>query len=296
MKTLDHIPTGKIERAATLVKTGIKIGGNYAKYYTKKMVSPSLDKEQLNQDNAEDIYDGLKDLKGSALNVAQMLSMEKNLLPRAFVEQFSLAQFSVPPLSAPLVRKVFKRYQGAYPEEVYDTFSKDSINAASIGQVHKATKDGKILAVKIQYPGVAESVTSDLALVRPVALRMFNLKGQDTDKYFKEVEDKLIEETDYVLEVTQSQEISKACSTIANINFPEYYPSMSNSRIITMDWIQGEHLSEYVAKPFSEVHGNLLGQALWDFYMYQIHMLRKVPLTQEIFSLGPLKLNWGIQN
>jgi predicted unusual protein kinase regulating ubiquinone biosynthesis (AarF/ABC1/UbiB family) len=187
-----------------------------------------------------------------------------------------LAQFSVPPLSAPLVRKVFKRYQGAYPEEVYDTFSKDSINAASIGQVHKATKDGKILAVKIQYPGVAESVTSDLALVRPVALRMFNLKGQDTDKYFKEVEDKLIEETDYVLEVTQSQEISKACSTIANINFPEYYPSMSNSRIITMDWIQGEHLSEYVAKPFSEVHGNLLGQALWDFYMYQIHMLRKV--------------------
>ncbi|MDG1214152.1 MAG: AarF/UbiB family protein [Flavobacteriaceae bacterium] len=276
MKTLDHIPTGKIERATTLVKTGIKIGGNYAKYYSKKIISPSLDKEQLNQDNAEDIYDGLKDLKGSALKVAQMLSMEKNLLPRAFVEQFSLAQFSVPPLSAPLVRKVFKRYQGAYPEEVYDTFFKDSVNAASIGQVHKATKDGKTLAVKIQYPGVADSVKSDLALVRPVALRMFNLKGQDTDKYFKEVEDKLIEETDYVLEVAQSQEISKACSVIENISFPAYYPSMSNTRIITMDWIQGVHLSEYVAKPFSEVHGNLLGQALWDFYMYQIHVLRKV--------------------
>jgi predicted unusual protein kinase regulating ubiquinone biosynthesis (AarF/ABC1/UbiB family) len=174
------------------------------------------------------------------------------------------------------VRKVFKRYQGAYPEEVYDTFSKDSVNAASIGQVHKATKDGKTLAVKIQYPGVADSVKSDLALVRPVALRMFNLKGQDTDKYFKEVEDKLIEETDYELEVAQSQEISKACSVIENISFPAYYPSMSNTRIITMDWIQGVHLSEYVAKPFSEVHGNLLGQALWDFYMYQIHVLRKV--------------------
>lgn len=276
MKTLDHIPTGKIERASTLVKTGIKIGGNYAKYYTKKMISPDLDKEQLNQDNAEDIYDGLKDLKGSALKVAQMLSMEKNLLPRAFVEQFSLAQFSVPALSAPLVRKIFKKYQGAYPEEVYDTFSKDSINAASIGQVHKATKDGKTLAVKIQYPGVADSVKSDLALVRPVALRMFNLKGQDSDKYFKEVEDKLIEETNYVLEVQQSQEISAACSGIPNMSFPEYYPSMSNSRIITMDWMEGEHLSEYVAKPFSAAHGHLLGQALWDFYMYQIHVLRKV--------------------
>ncbi|MEN8666869.1 MAG: AarF/UbiB family protein [Flavobacteriaceae bacterium] len=276
MKTLDHIPTGKIERASTLVKTGIKIGGNYAKYYSQKILSPSKDKEQLNQDNASDIYDGLKGLKGSALKVAQMLSMEKNLLPRAYVEQFSLAQFSVPALSAPLVRKIFKTYQGAFPEEVYDTFSKDSINAASIGQVHKATKDGKNLAVKIQYPGVAESVKSDLALVRPVALRMFNLKGKDSDKYFKEVEDKLTEETNYVLEVSQSQEISKACAHIPNLLFPNYYPQWSNQRIITMDWMEGTHLSEYAKTNFPPEHGQVLGQALWDFYMFQIHQLRKV--------------------
>jgi predicted unusual protein kinase regulating ubiquinone biosynthesis (AarF/ABC1/UbiB family) len=276
MKTLDHIPTGKIERASTLVKTGFKIGGNYAKYYTKKIITPSLDREQLNQDNAIDIYDGLKDLKGGALKVAQMLSMEKNLLPRAYVEQFSLAQFSVPPLSAPLVRKIFKTYQGAYPEQVYDTFSKDSVNAASIGQVHKATKDGKLLAVKIQYPGIADSVKSDLALVRPVALRMFNLQGKDSGKYFKEVEDKLLEETNYILEVEQSQEISRACAHIPSLIFPTYYPEMSNQRIITMDWMEGKHLSEYAKAGFSAVHGHILGQALWDFYMYQIHSLRKV--------------------
>ncbi|MCW1953114.1 MAG: AarF/UbiB family protein [Flavobacteriia bacterium] len=276
MKTLDHIPTGKIERASTLVKTGIKIGGNYAKYYSQKILSPSTDKEQLNQDNASDIYDGLKGMKGSALKVAQMLSMEKNLLPRAYVEQFSLAQFSVPPLSAPLVRKIFKTYQGAFPEEVYDTFSKDSINAASIGQVHKATKNGKNLAVKIQYPGVAESVKSDLALVRPVALRMFNMKGKDSDKYFKEVEDKLTEETNYILEVAQSQEISSACAHIPNLAFPSYYPEWSNQRIISMDWMEGIHLSEYAQTDFPAQHGHILGQALWDFYMFQIHALKKV--------------------
>ncbi len=276
MKTLDRIPTGKIERASKLVKTGVKIGGNYAKYYGKKLVNSELTKDELNEDNATDIYDGLKSLKGSALKVAQMLSMEKNLLPNAYVEKFSLSQFSVPPLSAPLVRKTFKKYLGKYPEEVYDTFAKDSINAASIGQVHKATKDGKDLAVKIQYPGVAKSISSDLALVKPIALRMFNIKGKDSDKYFKEVEDKLVEETNYLLEIEQSQEITKACSKIKNLRFPQYYPEMSSEKIITMDWMTGQHLGEFTKTEFSQELGDKLGQTLWDFYMYQIHGLRKV--------------------
>lgn len=276
MKTLDRIPTGKIERASRLVKTGVKIGGNYAKYYSKKLVNPNLNKDELNENNAEDIYDGLKTLKGSALKVAQMLSMEKNMLPSAYVEKFSLSQFSVPPLSAPLVRKTFKKYLGKYPEEIYDTFERDSINAASIGQVHKATKDGKHLAVKIQYPGVAESISSDLALVKPIALKMFNIKGKDSEKYFKEVEDKLFEETDYLLEIKQSKEITASCSLIEGLEFPEYYEDLSSERIITMDWMNGKHLSEFAKTDFSQELGDKLGQTLWDFYMYQIHVLRKV--------------------
>ena len=276
MKTLDKIPTGKIERASKLVKTGAKIGGNYAKYFGKKLINPDKTKDELNEDNASDIYDGLKSLKGSALKVAQMLSMEKNILPNAYVEKFSLSQFSVPPLSAPLVRKTFKKYLGKYPEEVFDTFEKDSINAASIGQVHRATKDGKNLAVKIQYPGVAQSISSDLALVKPIAMRMFNLKGKDSDKYFKEVENKLIEETDYLLEVAQSMEITKACAHIDGMAFPTCYPNLSSERIITMDWMHGRHLSEFAKTDFSQETGNKLGQALWDFYMFQIHGLRRV--------------------
>ncbi|MDO1511813.1 AarF/UbiB family protein [Maribacter confluentis] len=276
MKTLDKIPTGKIERASKLVRTGAKIGGNYAKYLGKKIIDPNTTRDELDEDNATDIYDGLKSLKGSALKVAQMLSMEKNLLPNAYVEKFSLSQFSVPPLSAPLVRKTFKKYLDKYPEEIFDTFNKDSVNAASIGQVHKATKNGKQLAVKIQYPGVAQSISSDLAIVKPIASRMFNLQGKDSDKYFKEVENKLVEETDYVLEVSQSQEITHACKQIPNIKFPTYYPELSSSRIITMDWMTGKHLSEFTKTDFTQEIGNQLGQALWNFYMYQIHGLRKV--------------------
>jgi predicted unusual protein kinase regulating ubiquinone biosynthesis (AarF/ABC1/UbiB family) len=276
MKTIDKIPTSKIERAGQLVKTGLKVGGNYISYYSEKIIHPNLTKDKLNENNAEDIYDGLKNLKGSALKVAQMLSMDKNIMPKAYVDKFSLSQFSVPPLSAPLVRKTFKKYLGLFPEEIFDTFSPEAINAASIGQVHLATKDNQKLAVKIQYPGVAESISSDLALVKPFAIRMFNLKGKDSDKYFKEVESKLIEETDYNLELRQSIEVSSACSHIADLKFPTYYPELSSSKILTMSWIEGEHLSEFTAHNTDLEKGNKIGQCLWDFYMFQIHSLRQV--------------------
>ena len=276
MKTLDYIPTGKLERAGKLVSTGVKIGGNYLKYIGEKITNPDEAKENFDQNNAEDIYDGLKSLKGSALKVAQMLSMEKNILPGAYVDKFSLAQFSVPPLSGPLVRKTFNQYLGSYPEEIFDDFTFESINAASIGQVHKATKGELKLAVKIQYPGVANSISSDLAIVKPVATRLFNLKGKDSEKYFKEVESKLLEETDYTLELKQSREITEACSLIPNLKFPTYYADLSCDKILTMDWMEGIHLSEYTAQGMDNREANVLGQTLWDFYMYQMHVLKRV--------------------
>jgi predicted unusual protein kinase regulating ubiquinone biosynthesis (AarF/ABC1/UbiB family) len=258
------------------VQTGAKVGVNYLKYYGEKMVNSDLTRDKLNEDNAEDIYDGLKSLKGSALKVAQMLSMDKSFLPQAYVEKFSLSQFSVPPLSAPLVLKTFKTNFGKTPYEIFDEFNANSVNAASIGQVHVAVKDGKKLAVKIQYPGVANSISSDLALVKPIAIRMFNLQGKDSDKYFKEVEDKLVEETNYLLELEQSQEVVAACKKIENLVFPEYYPDYSSEKIITMDWMTGIHLSEFTKNNTNQESANKIGQALWDFYMYQIHILKKV--------------------
>ena len=277
MKTLDYIPTNKIERATQLVATGVRVGGNYLKYYGGKALNREMSKEALDEENAKDIYDGLKSLKGSALKVAQMLSMEKNMLPRAYVEQFSLAQFSVPPLSSPLVKKLIRKNLGADPEVIFDTFAAQSVNAASIGQVHRAAKNGKKLAVKIQYPGVANSIGSDLSIVKPIAVRMFNLKGQDVDKFFNEVENKLVEETDYELELQQSQSMTEACALIPNMRFPTYYPEWSNKKILTMDWMEGIHFSEYTNQEITDLKINQkLGQSLWDFYMYQMHRLKKV--------------------
>ena len=276
MKEQSKIPTSKVQRAAKFVTTGAKVGSNYVKHYAKKAINPSLGKEELHADNARDIYNSLSELKGSALKVAQMMSMDKNMLPAAYQDKFSMAQYSAPPLSYPLVVKTFQQYFQKNPMEIFDTFTKSAVNAASIGQVHQATRDGHKYAVKIQYPGVANSVKSDLKLVRPFAVRLMNLNERDLDHYMEEVETKLLEETDYHLEVERSMEISEACSHIPNLKFPRYYPDLSADRIITMDWMEGKVLKEFIKSNPDQATRDRVGQAMWDFYDFQIHTLRQV--------------------
>ncbi|MEO1654826.1 MAG: AarF/ABC1/UbiB kinase family protein, partial [Bacteroidota bacterium] len=233
-------------------------------------------KDQLNEDNAKDIYDSLSELKGSALKVAQMMSMDKNMLPKAFRERFAQSQYSAPPLSGPLVVKTFRKYFGKSPQDLFDSFTPEAVNAASIGQVHQAYKDGRKLAVKIQYPGVSDSISSDLKMVKPFASIILGLPNKDVDKYLQEVEGKLLEETDYELELQRSVEISEACAHIPDLVFSKYYPELSSKKILTMDWLDGHHLDEFLATNPSQEIRNQIGQAMWDFYNHQIHELKAV--------------------
>ena len=276
MKEQDSIPTSKTQRSARFVTTGLKVGGNYIKHYSKKLFNPDLNTDELNLNNATDIYESLSELKGSALKVAQMLSMDKNILPKAYVDQFSLSQYNAPPLSGPLIVRTFNKYFGKNPDQIYDHFNIRSTNAASIGQVHEASLDGKKLAVKIQYHGVGDSISSDLKMVKPFAFRLLGMSQKELEVYMNEVEDRLLEETDYTLELKRSIEFSEACKRISNVVFPTYYPDLSSKRIITMDWIEGQHLKEFMkSNPTAELR-NQIGQALWDFYNYQQHELRAV--------------------
>lgn len=274
MEEQSQIPISKIRRAGKFVRTGVKVGGNYLKAYSQKLIKGELDQEELDKKNAEDIYETLSELKGSALKVAQMLSMDKGVLPQAFSQQFSKAQSKAPALSGPLIVRSFQKYFGKSPLDLFDDFELKAAHAASIGQVHKAKKDGKELAVKIQYPGVGDSVVSDLKLVRPIARRMFGFKDQDIELYFQEVKERLLEETDYELELKRSQQISQACAELPNLFFAEYLPEYSASRIITMSWLEGLSMQDFLAtNPRQEIR-NQIGQALWDFYNYQIHELK----------------------
>lgn len=276
-KVQKSIPSTKTQRVSKFVKVGAKVSSNYLKHYAKSVVDSSYDrKKELNKDNAQDIYEALSELKGSALKVAQMMSMDKNMLPQAYVDQFQMSQYSAPPLSLPLVNKTFLKAFGKAPFDIFDTFSKEAVNAASIGQVHAASIDGHKYAVKVQYPGVAESVSSDLKLVKPIAVRMIGLNESDVEHYMEEVENMLLSETDYELELERSVKISDACSHIPDLKFPKYYPELSSKKILTMDWLEGTHLNDFIQTNPSQEVRNKIGQALWDFYDFQIHKMKEV--------------------
>lgn len=276
MKTQERIPKTRIERAAHIAGAGVKVGGNYLKHYAKKLVNADVSREELHKDNAGDIYETLSTLKGSALKVAQMMSMDRGILPREYQEKFQLSQYSAPPLSSPLVAQIFRKAFGQPPTAFFDEFTSKAVAAASIGQVHKARAKDKWLAVKIQYPGVANSIGSDLRMVKPFAVRLLNMSKNDIENYFDEIEGKLLEETNYALELKRSMELSAACSHIENLRFPTYYPEWSSDKIITMDWLEGMHLKEFLATNPSQEVRNRIGQALWDFYDFQIHELKTV--------------------
>ena len=276
MKEQSSIPVTKTQRSAKFVKTGFQIGGNYIKHYSKKLFNPELTKDELNEDNATDIYKSLSELKGSALKIAQMLSMDKNILPKSYIDKFTQSQYNAPPLSGPLIVRTFTKSFGKTPEKIYDKFNLRSTNAASIGQVHTAELNGKKLAVKIQYPGVGDSISSDLKMVKPFAFRLLGMSEKELNIYIKEVEERLLEETDYELEVKRSIEFSEACKNLNNVVFPTYYPELSGKKIISMDWIDGLHLKEFLKTNPSQEVRNKIGQALWDFYNFQQHELRAV--------------------
>lgn len=275
-KEQTSIPTSKVQRASKFITTGAKVGGNYIKHYSKKLFDSDLSRDELDANNAEDIYNSLSELKGSALKVAQMLSMDKNVLPTAYQQKFTMSQYSAPPLSYPLVVKTFKKYLDKSPDDIFDTFTMNAVNAASIGQVHKATLDERTLAVKIQYPGVGDSISSDLKMVRPIAASMFKINTKELEEYIGEVESKLLEETDYQLELERSIAITDSCKSMEGIVFPSYYPDLSSERILVMDWIDGKHIKEWLETNPSQEIRNQIGQRLWDFYNYQIHDLKLV--------------------
>lgn len=277
MKEQNSIPTSRLSRTGKFIKTGAKVGGNYLKYYSKRLVhDEETANADLQRDNAADIYETLSELKGSALKVAQMMSLDQGLLPAAYTDKFAQAQYSAPPLSYPLVVKTMNTTLGKGPGALFDTFEKSATAAASIGQVHKATHGEKQLAVKVQYPGVADSISSDLKMIKPIVSAMFNISGSEMDHYLGEVEARLLEETDYQLELKRSKEITEACAHIEGLVFPTYYAARSGKRVLTMDWLEGKHLDAYLKTNPAQEDRNRVGQLLWDFYDHQIHTLLQV--------------------
>ncbi len=269
---MSEFPSSKFQRGKVFAKSGLKIGVNYAKLRLQEKLGKKKSKEEISAlhiRNAEELFKDFTRLRGTALKMAQAISVDRSIFPDEFADVLARSQYQVPPISATMVRQIIKQELGDFPEKIFAHFEPNAMAAASLGQVHRATlKDGRKVAIKVQYPNVRETIESDLAMGKILFRRMAG--GKKVDQYFEEVRSKLMEETDYEME---GQNLDNYSNYYAHPDFvtPEWIPSYSTKRILTMSYLEGEHAHEFLKRNPDQESRNRYGQLLWDFFHSQVN-------------------------
>ena len=271
-----EIPKGKMARSRIAGATAVKLSVGHLKHKAKRPFLSAeqhqKNKQKLDDDNAQLLFKALTRLRGTALKMAQMIGMEQGLLPDAYHRELEKSFYQVPPLNRVLVRKLVQSELNDSPENIFAHFESVAFAAASLGQVHKATlADGTELAVKIQYPGIADTIESDLALIRKLA------KGLPHSKLvlhsLEEIETRLREEVDYRIEADNTRWFQEHVS-LKGISIPQVYPELSNQHILTTEYMQGLHLDAWLATQPSRTTRNKTAQLLYDFFIHSSRNLR----------------------
>ena len=172
----DSIPSGKFARSSIAGSAILKAGSRRLTHAAKRPFlseSVRLDRQQqLDEETARILFEAFSRLRGSALKIAQMLSMESNLMPDWFRQEMGKSYHQVPPLGRPLIRKLILQEFNKPPEDLFTRFDPNAFAAASLGQVHAAVgSQDQDLAVKLQYPGIDVTIESDLQLLRSIIRR-----------------------------------------------------------------------------------------------------------------------------
>lgn len=268
----NDFPSSKFDRGKIFAKTGLKLGTNYAKRYVKNKVGKKETADETSRfhsDNARQVFNEFSKLRGTALKIAQQLSLDQGVLPDEFADVMSNAQYSVPPINKALARSIIKKELGDYPEQLFDDFNPKAVAAASIGQVHEARlKSGEKVAIKIQYPNVRNTIDSDLSLAKSL-LKRFVKKGADLTEYFDEIKKTLLEETDYEQEA-EYLDYFYGRFEHDYILTPKLYKEYSTKKVLTMSFIEGKHLKEFLNDNPTQEERNRYGQLLWDFFHDQV--------------------------
>ena len=265
-----NVPESKLARAKVAGTAALKVGISELGHKVKRsFMSPqSIEeiKQALDEKNAAILFSALTQLRGTALKLAQMIGMELDLLPASYTKELQKSFHQVPPLNRVLIRKIMVKELGKPVEKLFNNFAPEAFAAASLGQVHKAElPDGTHVAVKVQYPGIAAAIDSDLAMLR---LMVANLRDAKIIlQSLKEIEARLKEEVDYRIE-SQNTRWFNDNQTIENIRIPAVYSQYSARHVLTTQYMDGLHLEEWLSTNPSQKQRNEAAQLLYDFFVH----------------------------
>lgn len=224
---------------------------------------------------ADDVARELGNMKGALMKAAQIASVIIEALPEAAQESLSSLYSDAPPMSSDLAASVVTTELGRPPASVFLDWSARPAAAASIGQVHKAvTRDGRVVAVKVQYPGAADAIEADLANADTLyrVLSSFTLKGLDTRALVDELRIRMRDELDYRIEAANIVEVRRQFDGHPFVSTPELIPEHSTRRVITTEWVDGLSWNAFTAQASADARQRA-GESIWRFAQHSIHRL-----------------------
>ncbi|CAN5175075.1 hypothetical protein BH18ACT4_BH18ACT4_05530 [soil metagenome] len=197
---------------------------------------------------AEDVARELGNRKGAIMKAGQMISFIAEGLPPEAQAALATLQADVAPMAPSLAEQVIVEELGASPDRLFLDWEPVPVAAASIGQVHRAVmRDGRIVAVKVQYPGVESAIRGDLdnAEVLYGLFSSFALKNMDVKGIVDELRARMGDELDYRLEARCQTEFAERYATHPFIRVPRVVPALSAQRVLTSEWADGTTWKEF---------------------------------------------------
>jgi predicted unusual protein kinase regulating ubiquinone biosynthesis (AarF/ABC1/UbiB family) len=211
--------------------------------------------EQFTIRTAEDVARELGHMKGVIMKAGQMLSFILDGLPPEAADALASLQSDVPPMSPAAAAGVVRAELGREPDDLFLEWSETPVAAASIGQVHRAiTRDGRIVAVKVQYPGIDTALSSDLANAELLyaMFSSFSLKSLDVKALVEELRARMFDELDYRLEASCQADFAERYRGHPFIRIPDVIPELSTRRVLTSEWVDGMNFKQFMASSTDE--------------------------------------------
>jgi aarF domain-containing kinase len=256
LQQLSHkqVPVGRLNRLWVLGTLQAKVAAAYLAWWLRSGYASADKRERtLNETHlkaALKLLGGMSYLRGAIMKLGQIFATHPDVAPEQFADVLGRLHFEAPPMHFSLLREFVRNELGADPEDVFDGFETKAFAAASLGQVHRAFLKGtqQRVAIKIQYPNIGRTIRDDfrnmIAFLTPMRLSgdWNNIKAQ-----FEDIRHKLDLETDYEHEAENLRIARSAFTEDEGIVVPRVFPEVSTRRVLTMDYVPGLHLDEFLA-------------------------------------------------
>ncbi|MEM9610564.1 MAG: AarF/ABC1/UbiB kinase family protein [Actinomycetota bacterium] len=265
-------------RNLALAGVGARTGGDLALTRARQVFASAERKVELDEEfqlrTAESVRDTLGGMKGAMMKIGQLASFLDQGLPEPVRLALAELQTSAPPMAPELVAEQIERELGGPPDELFAEWDPVPIASASIGQVHRAmTRDGRAVAVKVQYPGVDDAIEADLRAADWIFGGLGTaFPGLETEAIVDELRERLVEELDYVQEAQNQRFFAEAYAGHPYIHIPEVVPELSTRRVLTSELVDGVDFA--TARTWSQEERDRAAETIYRFAFGSLYQLR----------------------